>query len=110
MEISTSSISSSSSSASSQNASPESESFSMAGGDESLTKASTTTNTKINGVAANTAFRNYQYFTKQSAVDYKSSSQLIFDVLMQMIEVSFIFGFSFFFYFSENFYRNWIFF
>ncbi|XP_061397578.1 uncharacterized protein LOC133333280 [Musca vetustissima] len=40
----------------------------------------------LSGVAANTAYRNYQYFTRQSGVDYKSSSQLIFDVLMQMIE------------------------
>lgn len=40
------------------------------------------------GIAANTAYRNYQYSTRQSGVDYKSSSQLIFDVLMQMIEVS----------------------
>ncbi|XP_075150769.1 huntingtin isoform X2 [Haematobia irritans] len=40
----------------------------------------------LSGTAANTAYRNYQYFTRQSGVDYKSSSQLIFDVLMQMIE------------------------
>lgn len=42
----------------------------------------------LSGIAANTAYRNYQYSTRQSGVDYKSSSQLIFDVLMQMIEVS----------------------
>ncbi|XP_013101721.2 uncharacterized protein LOC106083330 [Stomoxys calcitrans] len=40
----------------------------------------------LNSIAANTAYRNYQYFARQSGVDYKSSSQLIFDVLMQMIE------------------------
>ena len=99
-----SSTTSSTSSTSSQNASPDdSDSFSMAGGDESLTKTQTkpTTTKHLNSVAANTAFRNYQYFTKQSAVDYKSSSQLIFDVLMQMIEVSFLFsGFSFSFFFA----------
>ena len=101
-----SSTTSSTSSTSSQNASPDdSDSFSMAGGDESLTKTQTkpTTTTKhLNSVAANTAFRNYQYFTKQSAVDYKSSSQLIFDVLMQMIEVSFLFYFLAFLFFGEG--------
>ncbi|XP_037950007.1 uncharacterized protein LOC119681023 [Teleopsis dalmanni] len=34
----------------------------------------------------NTATKNYRYFTAQSGVDFKSSSQLIFDVLMQIIE------------------------
>lgn len=80
----------SSSSLSSQNSSSvdESDSLSLAGGEESSTKTLTSTK-HLCGVAANTSYRNYQYFTKQSGVDYKSSSQLIFDVLMQMIEVSF---------------------
>lgn len=61
--------------------------------EEILAAKSSTTSPEIvakhlSGVAANTAYRNYQYFTRQSGVDYKSSSQLIFDVLMQMIEVS----------------------
>lgn len=34
------------------------------------------------------ATKNYRYFTAQSGVDFKSSTQLIFDVLMQIIEVS----------------------
>ncbi|XP_054734101.1 uncharacterized protein LOC129241666 [Anastrepha obliqua] len=33
-----------------------------------------------------TATKNYRYFTAQSGVDFKSSTQLIFDVLMQIIE------------------------
>ncbi|KAM7364552.1 huntingtin isoform 3-T3 [Cochliomyia hominivorax] len=79
--------SASSSSNSSSPNSDESDSLSLAGGDESSMKTSSSAATKhLFGVAANTAFRNYQYFTKQSGVDYKSSSQLIFDVLMQMIE------------------------
>lgn len=81
-----------SSSSSSQNSSiDESDSSPLAGGDESLTKTSSSSMKHLCGVAANTSYRNYQYFTKQSGVDYKSSSQLIFDVLMQMIEVSFFF-------------------
>ncbi|XP_050316699.1 uncharacterized protein LOC126750928 isoform X2 [Bactrocera neohumeralis] len=32
------------------------------------------------------ATKNYRYFTAQSGVDFKSSTQLIFDVLMQIIE------------------------
>ncbi|XP_036323038.1 uncharacterized protein LOC118736962 isoform X2 [Rhagoletis pomonella] len=32
------------------------------------------------------ATKNYRYFTTQSGVDFKSSTQLIFDVLMQIIE------------------------
>ncbi|XP_017490988.1 PREDICTED: uncharacterized protein LOC108379176, partial [Rhagoletis zephyria] len=32
------------------------------------------------------ATKNYHYFTAQSGVDFKSSTQLIFDVLMQIIE------------------------
>ncbi|XP_065372443.1 uncharacterized protein htt isoform X2 [Calliphora vicina] len=77
----------SSSSLSSQNSSSmdESDSLSLAGGEESSTKTLSSTK-HLCGVAANTSYRNYQYFTKQSGVDYKSSSQLIFDVLMQMIE------------------------
>lgn len=82
---SSSSPSSSSSSSPSQN-SDDGDSLSLAGGDESSSRKK-----HLSGVAANTAFKNYQYFTKQSGVDYKSSSQLIFDVLMQMIEVSFLF-------------------
>lgn len=34
------------------------------------------------------ATKNYRYFAAQSGVDFKSSTQLIFDVLMQIIEVS----------------------
>ena len=37
---------------------------------------------------SNLAARNYCYFTKQSGIDFKSSTQLIFDVLMQILEVS----------------------
>ncbi|XP_046806711.1 uncharacterized protein LOC111675673 isoform X2 [Lucilia cuprina] len=79
---------SSSPSSSSQNSSiDESDSLSLAGGgEESLTSKTSSATKHLCGVAANTAYRNYQYFTKQSGVDYKSSSQLIFDVLMQMIE------------------------
>lgn len=42
----------------------------------------------MNCTGANTAYRNFQYFTRQSRVDYRSSIQLIYDVLMQMLEVT----------------------
>lgn len=34
------------------------------------------------------AMRNYRHFTQMSGIDFRSSTQLVFDVLQQMIEVS----------------------
>lgn len=34
------------------------------------------------------AMRNYRHFTQLSGIDFRSSTQLVFDVLQQMIEVS----------------------
>ncbi|XP_067624466.1 uncharacterized protein htt [Eurosta solidaginis] len=58
---------------------------SSGGGDATHRKA----RSLVSGMACNnedTATKNYRYFTTQSGVDFKSSTQLIFDVLMQIIE------------------------
>uniref|UniRef100_A0A1B0B3C5 Huntingtin n=1 Tax=Glossina palpalis gambiensis TaxID=67801 RepID=A0A1B0B3C5_9MUSC len=59
---------------------------SLAFEEEFPTRKSSPTSVQLDGKTANVAYRNFQYFTTHSGIDYKSSTQLIFDVLMQLIE------------------------
>lgn len=55
-----------------------------------LGNASATADIKQSGDAdvPDIAMRNYRHFTQLSGIDFRSSTQLVFDVLQQMIEVS----------------------
>ncbi|KAL9892588.1 huntingtin isoform 3-T3 [Glossina fuscipes fuscipes] len=59
---------------------------SLAFEEEFPARKSSPTSVQLDGKTANVAYRNFQYFTTHSGIDYKSSTQLIFDVLMQLIE------------------------